>query len=663
MMKSEQIFKLGEKMPLRWEHGPVSFGLVLAGSVVSWSGETSKDLLISRCWDGIYLYPSSRLADEELNAEPIKVCDSIFCPTMGYPCDWNKDGVDDLLVADRWGFLYLMERRGDFPNISFEFVEVLRDKGTGLPINIPFENPNLGLTHDLGGYDDPYFSNYLYPAVYPSGENKGIDLVIGDWAGNLWWLRDLSDGKGKPEYTGVRYKKPEADIRTEYGKRCLQKYGNEYVRPERICDENGKSFLLGEGIECGTTYEGGNTKPVLCRNNVTGSNDLLVLAGVGLGGSTSRLHYLRRVNSPADRKPVFKNLGDVHVEGINTSAFGCHSKLIVNETDGWNDLMISGGPSFLSGCIAVLRNKRLDQVVPEFEFDRWISGKDAVAGCYNITEILKDSSGKRYALDNANQWHLREIKTADGKVRLSSESLMLRDQNGVFKVEGETDPQLGKDWGFHRAAKWDFDRGGKQHLIVGTDKGLLYLLIDDGDSREAGEFKFRSVGPLRDRSGKIIKVHNRVCAVGVDLNANGFEDLIVGGVTYQLGTETDPDPGGGIYYLIHRGLDEDGLPMLESPKPLEIDGAELGLPINTHVQIQAVDLDKDGERKVVVAVQEDGFKGRVFKPLKDRVGLEYTGKALPCLSIEERILDIDDDGELEYVFSGGEQGVGHYQKI
>jgi len=123
------------------------------------------------------------------------------------------------------------------------------------------------------------------------------------------------------------------------------------------------------------------------------------------------------------------------------------------------------------------------------------------------------------------------------------------------------------------------------------------------------------------------------------------------------------NPGGGIYYLIHRGLDEDGLPMLESPKPLEIDGAELSLPINTHVQIQAVDLDKDGEKEVVIAIQESEWKGRVFEPLEDRAGLEYTGKVLPRLCIEERILDIDDDGELEYVFSGGEQGVGYCQKI
>jgi hypothetical protein len=171
------------------------------------------------------------------------------------------------------------------------------------------------------------------------------------------------------------------------------------------------------------------------------------------------------------------------------------------------------------------------------------------------------------------------------------------------------------------------------------------------------------VGPLKDRNAKVIKVHNRVCAAGIDLNGDGLEDLVLGGVTYQLGTETDPDPGGGVYYTIHQGLDDDGLPILEPVKALEIDGSEVHTPTNTHVQMQAVDLDKDGEKEVVIATDKDDWKGHIFRPLSGRIGLQSTGQALPRLFCEERILDVDDDGQLEYVFSGGEVGAGYYQKI
>jgi hypothetical protein len=52
----------------------------------------------------------------------------------------------------------------------------------------------------------------------------------------------------------------------------------------------------------------------------------------------------------------------------------------------------------------------------------------------------------------------------------------LYDQNGVFQVDGDTDVQHTTKWGFHGAALWDYDGSGQQHLIVGTDKGLLYLI-------------------------------------------------------------------------------------------------------------------------------------------------------------------------------------------
>jgi hypothetical protein len=101
---------------------------------------------------------------------------------------------------------------------------------------------------------------------------------------------------------------------------------------------------------------------------------------------------------------------------------------------------------------------------------------------------------------------------------------------------------------------------------------------------------------------------------------------------------------------------------LATPRPLGIKGWKPRKRINTHVHMQSVDIDRDGEKEIIISVQADGLEGRVCKPSKERVGLEYTGTALPRF-VEEWILDVDDDGEWELVFAGGENGLGYYRKI
>jgi hypothetical protein len=378
-----------------------------------------------------------------------------------------------------------------------------------------------------------------------------------------------------------------------------------------------------------------------------------------------KLFYLIRAGAKENGKPVFRNLGEIDLGGIFDPPLLAyyHAKVIVFNTDGWNDLLIAA-----INKIAVFKNKRrTDTAVPEFQFSHWISGRNTPTSGNNFSEIIKDpNTGKRYLLDNItfyNKFEFREITVSSRGVRLSSESILLSDQNGIFSVEGETDPQGGKDWGFNRASGWNYDNSSGGHLIVGTDKGLLYLLRKEAAPDGNDAFFYRSFGPLKDCNGSIIKVHNRTCAAGIDLNGNGHEDLIVGGASYQTGIKTDPNPGGGIYYLMNEGCDENGLPVLQPLRELEIDGHTFIIKTNHHVQIQAIDLDNDGEKEVVIACPHDEYKGMIFKAAKGAVRLVYTGKYLPRLSIEEWLLDIDGDGQLEMVFAGGENGVGYYSKL
>ncbi|MDF2719396.1 MAG: hypothetical protein K0R28_6321, partial [Paenibacillus sp.] len=209
----------------------------------------------------------------------------------------------------------------------------------------------------------------------------------------------------------------------------------------------------------------------------------------------------------------------------------------------------------------------------------------------------------------------------------------LEDQNGIFRMQGETDPQASPDSGFHQIAKWDFDGSGRQHLIAGSDKGLLYLLIDEGNAVSGGTFKFCSAGPLKDCDGNVIKIHNRTCPAAVDMDGDGLEDLIVGGATYQLGFKTDPNPGAGLYYLLNKGVGPDGLPILETVGTLPIAGHDLRVVTNRMIEVHAVD------------------------------GLHYTGKIVPGMSLLKRLLDLDGDGRPELVYAGGEPGIAYYRKM
>lgn len=646
---------LGGEIPLLWDHGPISFGTILRAERVAWSAADAKDVLISRCWEGVFLYPTRNLADEELNRPPIRVMGSPFTPTVAMPLDWNRDGQDDLLASDREGFMYLCRREGSYPDVSFEPAGALRDWRTGLAFNFPFINPEHSVEQmgDLGGYIDPYFYNSTFPAVYPLAPGR-LDLIVGDWAGNLWWLPDESGGTGEPRYSGVPYTKPERD--TTFARKYYSQFGREYAMPRGcVRDEDGKPFVLGAGVDGTKVYRGANTRPLPYLNPDTGALDLLVLAG----HVRQELHYLERVNPGETEAPVFCHRGEIPIEGLPTHPMGFHTGLMPLSPGPAPDLCLT-----CANMLMFLERRSGARKLPAYIAARTASAVNSPAFAGELSAILTDAAGSSYLLNNpGTHWELYPLKRTPAGTRLGWPAIPLLDQNGLFTVEAETDPNIWMSWGYHRATLWNFDGSGRQHLIVGTDKGLLYLLIDEGGTGRDGEFRFRSAGPLKDTSGSVIRIHNRVCAAAIDLDGDGRQDLIAGGVTYQLGLQHDPDPGGGFYVLLHQGLDAEGLPILAPPRPLETPGVELNQPVNAHVQLQALDLDGDGEKEVILCIQSEPWLGRVFRPTGDGASLAFTGTVLDSYVLEHILLDIDGDGEYESVFGGSEQGIARYRKL
>jgi hypothetical protein len=634
-------FRYGEPHTILTDEGPISFGMIVSVEVVSWSAPDAMDLLISRCWDGIYLYPSKDL--KEIGV-PIHVCTMRELGPgihMARTADCFPNEPSTIIVADRKGNLTHLRKVGEFPDLKLKKIGAVKDAATGHAFNIPFDNPNYKMD-SAGGYIKLDYFNYVYPLFYPTDKGEPPALMAGDWAGRMWWMPQTVRRDRRPVFAGASYKKSD---------------GKSFAKPKfEATDENGKPLLLGFTVEKGKRYDGGVTRPIYYKGDHTGTDDLIVQCGTG----PNEQLYLQGMPATDGWPPRFKNLGPIQLEGGGFEAhdqFAYHSMIAVFRRDGWNQLLVSRGSN-----LAVFENKKMDADVPAFRFSHWLSGRDVPLRGWNYTEILRSESGKKYLLDNDNEWWFRELRSDDKGVRVSSKSHPLYDQNGVFHVPAETDPTDTR-WGFHRAALWDFDGSGKQHLIVGTDCGNLYLLRQDKPLGVNDRFEFTSFGPLTDSAGKVIKIHNRVDAGPIDLDGDGRVDLVLGGNSYQLGVYTDPTPGGGLYYALNRGVDAKGLPILDPVRPLETVGHKHSTNINEHHQIQVLDLMGDGRLVVIVGTKDDRFRGHAYRPATNRVALEPTGLVLPPINIEEHLLDLDGDGDWEYVKSGSESLIGTYADV
>jgi len=646
-------FELGPPSELKWEKGPISLGMVMDLDLVSLSSTASQDLLISRIWDGLHIFRSTDFSEHDL-LKP-----SQFAGKAGIllfqAVDWDKDGLMDLIAANRNGFLYLIPGKGPSSAIQYDqsVSNVMRDASTGLPFNIPYENPNHPKINDLGGYLDVQYYNYCYPKIYSTNGSKYKDLIVGDWGGNLWWLQDQSDGNGQPSYEGVEYTKEKSSQKT--GMQFQKDLGLNYVKPaDKINDESGQPFLLGIGKAEALIYQGANTRPIMYLDE-SGVPGLLVMAGA----IKQQLFFLKRVNPLNERKPVFKNMGEVHINGLDSTTMNFHSMITLFEKEGKKNLLLA-----TDNYLALIENTGWENGLPRFTFRKWMSGPNARGSFYAFNDMLTDNQGKRYVIHFAGTyWNMIPVKKNGEGIRLQyTDSLRLMDQHGVFRVDGETDPQLAPGWGYHRITRWDFDYSGRNHLIAATDKGELYLLQDDPALAKPGKFIFRSSGPLKDSSGSLIKIHNRASAASLDLNEDGREDLLVGGISYQLGISLDPNPGGGVYYLLNLGNDAKGRPILSPPKPMDL-GPDFKPRMNSHISLQALDIDHDNEKEIIIGLQDPGWDGRIYRKIKGEIALHDTGSRVPVKPIKEYILDIDGDGNYDLVKPGDETGVGYYRKL
>jgi len=625
-------------------YGPLSAGLPNAGTAFMPADGTGESVIFTRIWDEAYMYPGF-----EMNRPPVRISNGLGGCRGLTPVDWNHDGIEDFVVTERTGFLFLYEQVVKEGRILIEERETIRDHQTGHVFNIQFYHPEFGYEDDLGGYTSIGFANYLFPAHYPARAGRA-DLIIGDSAGKLWWLPDESTGNETPKYSGKTYKKEENLLVNAFGRSMVEKYGDHFAEPrEQLLNENGEPFVVGDFFENGKSYHGGISRPVAFLNEQTGLYDLLV----GAGCREFVIHYLKCLRVD-DGKPVFKDMGDVTPEWVVKQGFYFHTSQAFSVKN--KKLYIAYESNRIYGYDFVWENG-----MPAFRNARMVMAENTGVIGYLAENLLFDKkSGKTFITDFPNKLCLREIERKPDNVRISSDIIELKSNGKPVEPKGVTDPQAGELWGFHRSALWDYDKSGKNHFIIGTDTGNLLLVRDTGEYFTTGNCALSDY--LKDTDGEVIKVHNRAKAVAFDLDGDGRDDLIVGGQSYQMGIPLDPDPGSGFVAYLNRGVDGDGLPILEKT-PLVVNGHTFATGVNRHIHLGVADIDHDGAVEVILSVQQEGFAGRIFKKVPGKTELYYTGSYIENFHIDDSLMDIDGDGALEVVFGGGETGFVVYHKI
>ena len=130
----------------------------------------------------------------------------------------------------------------------------------------------------------------------------------------MWYLPHVGAKSGLPVYAGQAYAKRD---------------GRQFARPKHLLvDERGQTLLMGAGTEYGVRYPGGASRPVMYRNASTQSDDLIVLCGM----TGNKFRYLQRVETGPDGEPIFRDLGEVAIEGLpdeGYDAYNYHAVLAV----------------------------------------------------------------------------------------------------------------------------------------------------------------------------------------------------------------------------------------------------------------------------------------------------------------------------------------------
>ena len=74
-------------------------------------------------------------------------------------------------------------------------------------------------------------------------------------------------------------------------------------------------------------------------------------------------------------------------------------------------------------------------------------------------------------------------------------------------------------------------------------------------------------------------------------------------------------------------------------------------------------MGQSGKKRIIIHVQQDGPKASSTNRRVNAVGLRSIGLVLSDFGIARQLLDMDGDGQLEWVFAGDETGIAYYREL
>lgn len=153
----------------------------------------------------------------------------------------------------------------------------------------------------------------------------------------------------------------------------------------------------------------------------------------------------------------------------------------------------------------------------------------------------------------------------------------------------------GKGPGFraYSANPIDWDGDGDLDLLVGTDRGGIYLRVNEGTSK-APAFA-TEVTTLNDSKGKLLAVPSGYqMPVAADWDGDGKWDLLSG------------SQDGDVYWF--RNIGKEGAPKFEPARTLVDKSKHAG--IGKRTQVCACDYDGDGDLDLLVGDNHQGMSGQ-----------------------------------------------------
>ena len=629
------------------DYGPILFGGAIRPIAVDWFEKGELDIIVGGCKGEVVLYERiGGTAQKPVFAEPAvigKIPSYISLPLV---FDWNRDGIKDMLVAGRDTIMYLLKNVGTNRKPELEFAGPFRDEN-GLVFSVQHYEMD-----DEGGYIDERFFNHLSPAVCDWYGDGGDDLLVGDSSGCIWILEDVSQGKDKPLYIGEKYRKPERRRKGNEISPFIKEHGEYFSRPLKKLNYADGKEIKNEGIGI-----------AVCDWDGDGDIDLLVLCTEIFEKKENRkIEFIENTGTDKNGNPQLVNRGTILADSHPVERLAVNSGFCVCDWDrnGYLDLLAcKEGWSELF----YYKNIRNTIGIPELACRGcFCESNTGMHAGYVSTSVDWNGNGLPDLLEGSWEGYvdIRENIGSLQKPLFKLKSAHLCNEKGPIRVYGETDPDQRENGGVSRPVLVDWNNDGILDLLVGSDTGHIYYY--QGISRKGEKIpdKFHSTGPLKDNTGKVIKVHNRAAPVVIDTNGNGRLDLLVAGATYQMGFETEPDIGGDIQVFENTGSDRNGNPILAPGRIFEVDGKPFKFDTNVHCIMHKGDIDGDGKEEIVFFTKKHGARVIRNTGTTDKPRWHFA-EELPGGSAFGGLADITGNGLPDAVFGGGEYGMGMYR--